>query len=246
LVAVLAAVCDLRFAFFPPLSPSINFICSSQCLASSAFPEEARHSAAFLFLNSRAYSSRASENLFDRSNRRVRRVLEDKHIVNLLQYSVNLLVRCSTRDSAVNLYRIGRRQTSPTQRTNQKRTNTRREEKMDFSAFPTLAELKDRARTWAQENGLGAYTGSAGARGKAGDDETLGWQRDAFKSRIDMVGLNLNLPVRPILLEGTDGMEGAKEVLREAYRNEPLFRWLLGNVRKDNKGKFKENLLLEW
>jgi len=117
---------------------------------------------------------------------------------------------------------------------------------MDFSAFPTLAELKDRARTWAQENGLGAYTGSAGARGRAGDEETLGWQRDAFKSRIDMVGLNLNLPVRPILLEGTDGMEGAKEVLREAYRNEPLFRWLLGDVRKDNKGKFKENLLLEW
>jgi len=28
--------------------------------------------------------------------------------------------------------------------------------------------------------------------------------------------------------------------------NEPLFRWLLGDVRKDIKGKAKENILLEW
>jgi hypothetical protein len=104
---------------------------------------------------------------------------------------------------------------------------------------------------WAQETGLAAYTGygAAAARGKGGDDEqeaSLSWQREAFSSRIDMVGLNLNLPVRPVLLRGADGIEGAKELLREAYRNEPLFRWLLGDVRSDNKGKQKENLLLEW
>eukprot|EP00802_Teleaulax_amphioxeia_P018169 Tamp_18351.p1 GENE.Tamp_18351~~Tamp_18351.p1 ORF type:complete len:307 (-),score=66.29 Tamp_18351:79-999(-) len=120
---------------------------------------------------------------------------------------------------------------------------------MDFSAFPTsLRELRDKARVWAQENGLAGYAGYMGTRGK-GDDEdqesALSWQREAFSSRIDMVGLNLNLPVRPVLLSG-DAMEDAKEVLREAYRNEPLFRWLLGDVRKDNKGKAKENLLLEW
>jgi hypothetical protein len=28
--------------------------------------------------------------------------------------------------------------------------------------------------------------------------------------------------------------------------NEPLFRWLLGDVRKDIRGKAKENILLEW
>jgi len=42
LVAVVAAVCDLCFepqlACRPPLFPSLNFICSSKCLASSAFP----------------------------------------------------------------------------------------------------------------------------------------------------------------------------------------------------------------
>ena len=118
---------------------------------------------------------------------------------------------------------------------------------MDFSSFPSLAELKARAQVWAQENGLGQYTGHAGSRGKGNDeDAALGWQREAFSSRIDMVGLNLNLPVRPVLLSGADGMSGAKEVLREAYRNEPLFKWLLGDVRKDNKGKAKENMLLEW
>jgi hypothetical protein len=121
---------------------------------------------------------------------------------------------------------------------------------MDFpTMFPSLAELKDRARIWAQQNGLGAYAGYAGMRGNNNDedqDATLGWQREAFSSRIDMVGLNLNLPVKPVLLSGTDGIDGAKHVLREAYRNEPLFRWLLGDVRKDNKGKAKENMLLEW
>lgn len=119
----------------------------------------------------------------------------------------------------------------------------------DFPAIPTLAELKDRARIWAQENGLVSFTGYAATRAKGNDDEqeaTLGWQREAFASRIDMVGLNLNLPVRPVLLRGTDGMEGAKELLREAYRNEALFRWLLGDMRGDNKGKQKEDMLLEW
>ena len=149
---------------------------------------------------------------------------------------------------------------------------------MDFSALPaSLRELRDKARVWAQDNGFAGYAGYMGARGK-GDEEDQepahSWQREAFSSRIDMVGLNLNLPVRPVLLAG-DAMEDAKEVLREAYRckfskafcidfcmvnarkctltfenwygsNEPLFRWLLGDVRKDNKGKAKENILLEW
>ena len=119
---------------------------------------------------------------------------------------------------------------------------------MDFSAFPTLTELRERARAWAQENGFTTYAGYSGTRGKGNDEEQesqVGWQREAFSSRVDMVGLNLNLPVRPVLLAGDD-LESAKEVLREAYRNEPLFRWLLGDLRKDNKAKLKENLLLEW
>lgn len=123
---------------------------------------------------------------------------------------------------------------------------------MDFSALPTLAELRDRARTWAQENGLAAsvgYKGFGGEGREVGDDEkgsALSWQREAFSSRIDKVGLNLNLTVRPVLLSGAEGMERAKHVLREAYRNETLFRWLLGDVRNDAKGKAKENLLLDW
>ena len=36
------------------------------------------------------------------------------------------------------------------------------------------------------------------------------------------------------------GRVQAAGVLREAYRNEALFRWLLGDVRKDVKGKEKE------
>ena len=42
------------------------------------------------------------------------------------------------------------------------------------------------------------------------------------------------------------GRVQAAGVLREAYRNEALFRWLLGDVRKDVKGKEKEESLLQW
>ena len=42
------------------------------------------------------------------------------------------------------------------------------------------------------------------------------------------------------------GRVQAAGVLREAYRNEALFRWLLGDVRKDLKGKEKEESLLQW
>ncbi len=92
---------------------------------------------------------------------------------------------------------------------------------MDFPALPaSLRELRDKARVWAQDNGFAGYVGYMGARGKGDEQDqepAQSWQREAFSSRIDMVGLNLNLPVRPVLLAG-DAMEDAKEVLREAYR----------------------------
>mmetsp|Transcript_27645 Transcript_27645/g.73067 ORF Transcript_27645/g.73067 Transcript_27645/m.73067 type:complete len:310 (-) Transcript_27645:113-1042(-) len=70
--------------------------------------------------------------------------------------------------------------------------------------------------------------------------------REDFGTRIQTVQLHLNLPVRPLLVGTSSEYEQARVSLREAYAEDQIFKWLLGDLRKDPLAAQKTNTLLDW
>ena len=52
--------------------------------------------------------------------------------------------------------------------------------------------------------------------------------------------------MQPVVISDGPALEGAKHCLREAYRKEATFQWLLGDVHGDPAAHRKESLLLRW
>ena len=102
----------------------------------------------------------------------------------------------------------------------------------------SLDQLKDRVGEWVTQGsgmltsmGAGPKNRERGARSWDDSQENeAGASREDFASRVQEVHMHLNLSVRPILISGGANFSIAKEILREAYADEPVFKWLLGNV----------------
>lgn len=100
----------------------------------------------------------------------------------------------------------------------------------------SLDQLKDRVGEWVHSTGLmpGGLGGRARGRGARSWDDSYedeaGGSRENFSSRIEVVHMHLNLAVRPMLISGGRNFEVALDILRESYADEPVFKWLLGNV----------------
>jgi hypothetical protein len=102
----------------------------------------------------------------------------------------------------------------------------------------SLDQLKDRVGEWVTQGsgmlasmGAGQKNRERGARSWDDSQENeAGASREDFASRVQEVHMHLNLSVRPILISGGANFSIAKDILREAYADEPVFRWLLGNV----------------
>jgi len=113
-----------------------------------------------------------------------------------------------------------------------------------FSSFMAFSQgLRD----WAQTTGLvSAAPGQAKReRGGGHDESDIDASREDFASRVQLVHMHLNLTVRPVLLPTARG----RHVIRESYAEEPVFKWLLGDVhsKKDPAAaQHKRDLLLDW
>lgn len=105
--------------------------------------------------------------------------------------------------------------------------------------FETIAQsFKDRIREWTSSSG------NANSKERCRDE--VDSSREDFSTRIQTVQLHLNLPVRPFLVNTGRDFEQARRVLREAYAEDQVFKWLLGDLRKDPQAAQKTKALLDW
>lgn len=51
--------------------------------------------------------------------------------------------------------------------------------------------------------------------------------------RIEVVQMHLNLSVKPFVIYGVEDIDRGRELLQQAYRSEPLFQWVLGDLKND-------------
>jgi ribosomal protein S18 acetylase RimI-like enzyme len=109
------------------------------------------------------------------------------------------------------------------------------------SEFETMAQsLRDRLRDWTSPS-----SGASNFKERSRDEVDSNAKED-FATRIQTVQLHLNLPVRPLLVNTSRDFELARKALREAYAEDQVFKWLLGDVRKDPQASQKTSALLDW
>eukprot|EP00961_Rhodomonas_salina_P231758 3131018-Rhodomonas_salina.2 len=110
----------------------------------------------------------------------------------------------------------------------------------DFPVPASYFQMKDTLRLWANESGLAAYassmfgtdSGSPNSRDKSTSDGNS-WEQDTFGARIEVVQMHLNLSVKPFVIYGVEDIDRGRELLQQAYRSEPLFQWVLGDLKND-------------
>ena len=111
------------------------------------------------------------------------------------------------------------------------------------SEFETMAlSVRERFRDWTSSQ---SSSGNASSKERC-RDEVDPSSREDFATRIQTVQLHLNLPVRPLLVNTGKDFEQVRKVLREAYAEDQIFKWLLGDVRKDPQAAQKTSALLDW
>mmetsp|Transcript_51651 Transcript_51651/g.121248 ORF Transcript_51651/g.121248 Transcript_51651/m.121248 type:complete len:299 (+) Transcript_51651:161-1057(+) len=123
----------------------------------------------------------------------------------------------------------------------------------DFPVPASYFQMKDTLRLWANESGLAAYassmfgtdSGSPNSRDKSTSDGNS-WEQDTFGARIEVVQMHLNLSVKPFVIYGVEDIDRGRELLQQAYRSEPLFQWVLGDLKNDPQAKRKKEAFLEW